>query len=143
MKQLQSLMTNSIQISCSKTNLKTIRDFVTQYLSQYDLSEIILNQIVLAVDEICANLIIHANKEDPNKFLELVISRVNNQLLIEISDYGISFQQNNYKEPDIEEHIRIGKKGGVGIAIVNRIMDKVEFVTEGGRNICRLYKTVF
>jgi len=136
-------MTNSIQISCSKTNLKTIRDFVTQYLSQYDLSEIILNQIVLAVDEICANLIIHANKEDPNKFLELVISRVNNQLLIEISDYGISFQQNNYKEPDIEEHIRIGKKGGVGIAIVNRIMDKVEFVTEGGRNICRLYKTVF
>src|SRR6478735_10761410 len=143
MKQLQSLMTNSIQISCSKTNLKTIRDFVTQYLSQYDLSEIILNQIVLAVDEICANLIIHANKEDPNKFLELVISRINNQLLIEISDYGISFQQNNYKEPDIEEHIRIGKKGGVGIAIVNRIMDKVEFVTEGGRNICRLYKTVF
>jgi len=136
-------MTNSIQISCSKTNLKTLRDFVTQYLSQYDLSEIILNQIVLAVDEIAANLIIHANKEDASKFLELTISRVDKQLLIEISDYGISFQRTNYKEPDIEEHIRIGKKGGVGIAIVNRIMDKVEFVTEGDRNICRLYKTVF
>ena len=136
-------MTNSIQISCSKTNLKTLRDFVTQYLSQYDLSEIILNQIVLAVDEIAANLIIHANKEDASKFLELCISRVDKQLLFEISDYGISFQRTNYKEPDIEEHIRIGKKGGVGIAIVNRIMDKVEFVTEGDRNICRLYKTVF
>ena len=136
-------MTNSIQVSCSKTNLKTIRDFVTQYLSQYDLSEIILNQIVLAVDEIAANLIIHANKEDASKFLELTISRVDKQLLIEISDQGISFQRTNYKEPDIEEHIRIGKKGGVGIAIVNRIMDKVEFVTEGDRNICRLYKTVF
>lgn len=136
-------MTNSIQVSCSKTNLKTIRDFVTQYLSQYDLSEIILNQIVLAVDEIAANLIIHANKEDASKSLELNISRVDKQLLIEISDRGISFQRTNYKEPDIEEHIRIGKKGGVGIAIVNRIMDKVEFVTEGDRNICRLYKTVF
>ena len=136
-------MTNSIQISCSKTNLKTIRDFVTQYLGQYDLSEIILNQIVLAVDEIAANLIIHANKEDASKFLDLKISRVGKQLLFEISDYGISFQRTNYKEPDIEEHIRIGKKGGVGIAIVNRIMDKVEFVTEGDRNICRLYKTVF
>ncbi len=136
-------MTNSIQIGCSKTNLKTIRDFVTQYLSQYDLSEIILNQIVLAVDEISANLIIHANKEDPSKLLDLEMSRVGNQLLIEISDSGISFQRSNYKEPDIEEHIRIGKKGGVGIAIVNRIMDKVEFVTENGRNICRLYKTIF
>jgi serine/threonine-protein kinase RsbW len=136
-------MNNSIQVSCSKKNLKTIRDFVTQYLSQYDLSEIILNQIVLAVDEISANLIIHANQEDASKFMELAIERKNRQLLFEISDNGISFQRSNYKEPDIEEHIRIGKKGGVGIAIVNRIMDKVEFSTEDGNNICRLYKTVF
>ena len=102
-------MTNSIRISCSKTNLKTIRDFVTQYLSQYDLSEIVLNQIVLAVDEICANLIIHANKEDASKFLELAISRVDKQLLIEISDYGISFQRTNYKDTEMDEHRRNGK----------------------------------
>ncbi|MFC5269102.1 ATP-binding protein [Adhaeribacter terreus] len=136
-------MNNSIQVSCSKKNLKTIRDFVTQYLSQYDLSEIVLNQIVLAVDEISANLIIHANQENADKFMELAIERKNGQLLFEISDNGVSFQRSNYKEPDIEEYIRIGKKGGVGIAIVNRIMDKVEFTTLNGRNICRLYKTVF
>ena len=136
-------MNNSIRVNCTKKNLKIIRDFVSEYLRALSLTDILLNQIVLAVDEICANLIIHANKEDASKFLELAISRVDKQLLIEISDYGISFQRTNYKEPDIEEHIRIGKKGGVGIAIVNRIMDKVEFVTEGDRNICRLYKTVF
>lgn len=136
-------MNNSIRISCSKKNLKTIRDFVTQYLSQYDLSEIILNQIVLAVDEISANLIIHANHEDSSKYMELAIDRLDGQLRFEISDNGISFQQKNYKDPDIEEHIRIGKKGGVGIAIVNRIMDKVEFATDNGRNVCRLYKKVF
>ena len=136
-------MNNSIRISCSKKNLKTIRDFVTQYLSQYNLSEIVLNQIVLAVDEISANLIIHANQENADKFMELAIERKNGQLLFEITDSGISFQRANYKEPDIEEHIRIGKKGGVGIAIVNRIMDKVEFTSENGQNICRLYKTVF
>jgi serine/threonine-protein kinase RsbW len=136
-------MNNSIRVSCSKKNLKTIRDFVTQYLSQYELSEIVLNQIVLAVDEISANLIIHANQENADKFMELAIERKNGQLLFEISDNGVSFQRSNYKEPDIEEYIRIGKKGGVGIAIVNRIMDKVEFTTLNGRNICRLYKTVF
>ena len=136
-------MNNSIRVSCSKKNLKTIRDFVTQYLSQYELSEIVLNQIVLAVDEISANLIIHANQENAEKFMELAIERKNGQLLFEISDNGVSFQRSNYKEPDIEEYIRIGKKGGVGIAIVNRIMDKVEFTTQDGRNVCRLYKTVF
>lgn len=136
-------MNNSIRISCNKKNLKTIRDFVTQYLSQYEISEIILNQIVLAVDEISANLIIHANHEDNSKFMELAINRVNGSLLFEISDNGVSFQQKAYKDPDIEEHIRIGKKGGVGIAIVNRIMDKVEYSSSNGKNVCRLYKKVF
>ena len=136
-------MNNTIRVSCNKNNLKTVRDFVTQYLGQYALSEIVLNQIVLAVDEISANLIIHSNHEDASKFMELAIERVGAQLLFEISDSGISFERSNYKEPDIEEHIRIGKKGGVGIAIVNRIMDKVEFSSQDGHNICRLYKTVF
>src|SRR5437763_15835377 len=123
-------MNNSIQVSCNKKNLKIVRDFVTQYLSQYNLSEIILNQIVLAVDEISANLIIHANHEDNSQFMELAIERDNGHLLFKISDKGLSFQQKSYKEPDIQEHIRIGKKGGVGIAIVNRIMDKVDFATD-------------
>jgi serine/threonine-protein kinase RsbW len=136
-------MNNSIRISCNKQNLKKVRDFVTQYLSQYELSEIILNQIVLAVDEISANMIIHSNHEDNSKFMELAIDRENGHLRFEISDNGVSFKQAAYKDPDIEEHIRIGKKGGVGMAIVNRIMDKVEFTTEQDRNVCRLYKKVF
>ena len=75
--------------------------------------------------------------------MDLVITKVGKQLLFEISDNGTSFKQSAYKEPDIQEFIRIGKKGGVGIAIVNRIMDKVEFTSDDGRNVCRLYKTDF
>lgn len=106
------------------------------------LSDILMNQMVLAVDEICANLIIHANHEDPTKYIELTITEQKDMLRFEITDNGVAFNQSNYKEPDIKEHVRIGKKGGVGIALVNRIMDKVEFETEGSRNICLLYKKI-
>ena len=133
-------MNNTIRISCNKKNLKLIRDFVTGYLSTYNLSEIVVNQMVLAVDEICANLIIHANQENENKFLTLSILHKNNSYLFEICDEGKSFSQVNYKEPNIQDNIRQGKKGGVGIALVNRIMDRVEFHTTNGHNICRLYK---
>ena len=133
-------MNNTIRISCNKKNLKLIRDFVTGYLSTYNLSEIVVNQMVLAVDEICANLIIHANQENENKFLTLSILNKNNSYLFEICDEGKSFSQVNYKEPNIQDNIRQGKKGGVGIALVNRIMDRVEFHTTNGHNICRLYK---
>lgn len=135
-------MNNSIRVNCTKKNLKLIRDFVIEYLGAYALSDIMTNQIVLAVDEICANLIIHANQENPDKFICLNINKQKDMLKFEISDNGIAFQQSNYKEPDIEENIRTGRKGGVGIALVNRIMDKVEFTTARNQNVCVLYKKI-
>ncbi|GHA70313.1 ATP-binding protein [Pontibacter akesuensis] len=135
-------MNNSIRVNCTKKNLKLIRDFVTEYLGTYALSDILMNQIVLAVDEICANLIIHANHEDPEKYIALAIQKQGEFLVFEVTDEGVAFERSNYKEPDIQEHIRIGKKGGVGIALVNRIMDKVEFSSKGAKNICRLYKKI-
>lgn len=135
-------MNNSIKVSCTKKNLKLIRDFVTDYLEQLALSDVLMNQIVLAVDEICANLIIHANHEDPSKYIYLTITEPKDAVQFEITDNGVAFQSTNYKEPDILEHVRIGKKGGVGIALVKRIMDKVEFSSKDGSNACLLYKKI-
>ncbi|PRY16273.1 serine/threonine-protein kinase RsbW [Pontibacter ummariensis] len=135
-------MNNSIRVNCTKKNLKLIRDFVTEYLHALALTDILMNQIVLAVDEICANLIIHANHEDPDKYILLAIYKQPGMIKFEISDEGIAFQRAAYKEPNIQENIRLGKKGGVGIALVNRIMDKVEFKTEGPQNTCILYKKI-
>ncbi len=134
-------MKNALRISCSRSNLKVVRDFVTDYLAAYHLADLQLNQIVLAVDEVVANLIIHANAEDESQHLDLVV-RVDRELLsIEILDQAAdSYEPTNYQEPDLEEFIRQGKKGGVGMTLVNRIMDRVEFTTNGSYNVCRLYK---
>lgn len=135
-------MTNKIRVSCDRKNLKVIRAFVTETLSPVELSDILLNQIILAVDEICANLIIHSNKEDSNKFLTLAICYDEREIIFELSDNGTAFEQANYREPNIHDNIRLRKKGGVGVALVNRIMDKVEYSTKGATNICRLHKYI-
>ncbi|GAA3922217.1 ATP-binding protein [Hymenobacter algoricola] len=136
-------MKNAIRISCNRSNLKVVRDFVSAYLAAYSLSDLHLNQIVLAVDEVVANLIIHANGEDESQHLDLRLN-VNNQVFgIEIEDdSNSSYVPSSYKEPDLQEHIRVGKKGGVGMTLVNRIMDRVEFSTTGTHNVCRLYKKI-
>lgn len=135
-------MTNTIRVSCDRKNLKTIRNFVSDTLAPVPLSEIALNQIILAVDEICANMIIHANREDSHQFLTLALSYDGRELVFELSDNGIAFEQAAYREPNIQENIRQGKKGGVGVALVNRIMDKVEYRVQGTTNICVLRKLV-
>ncbi|GAB2951041.1 hypothetical protein GCM10027048_15260 [Hymenobacter coalescens] len=133
-------MKHAIRISCSRSNLKTVRDFVAGILQEHRLSDILQNQIILAVDEIVANLIIHSNQEDASKHLDIRVAVEDHEFRFEAEDDGESFSPAEYRDPDLEEHIRIGKKGGVGIALVNRIMDRVEFTTVGTRNFCRLSK---
>ncbi|MDX5347034.1 MAG: ATP-binding protein [Hymenobacteraceae bacterium] len=135
-------MNNTIRVNCTRENLKLIREFVEDYLDNFDLSDVVLNQMILAVDEICANLIIHSNNEDHTKFITLRIDHVEDEFMFEITDNGRSFVQANYKEPNIRENIKMGKKGGVGVALVNRIMDKVEFISSEDKNTCRLFKKV-
>jgi len=136
-------MKNAIRVSCNRTNLKVVRDFVNSYLATYDLSELQLNQIVLAVDEVVANLIIHANAEDESQYLQLRVTFENHTVDIEIEDDShVAYIPSTFREPDLHEHVRQARKGGVGMALVNRIMDRVEFTTSGTHNICRLHKHI-
>ncbi|WBO83412.1 ATP-binding protein [Hymenobacter yonginensis] len=136
-------MKNALRISCSRNNLKVVRDFVTDYLAAYHLADLQLNQIVLAVDEVVANLIIHANAEDESQHLDLALRVEGEMFGIEILDQATrSYRPSSYQEPDLQEFIRQGKKGGMGMTLVNRIMDRVEFTTSGNYNVCRLFKRI-
>ncbi len=129
--------------NCKRERLKEIRHFVAKVLTDIGLPEIDAHKVILAVDEVCANLIIHSNKSNPSEYLELSVEdHGKDGVLFEIIDYGIGFSYNNYKEPTLEEIIRKRKKGGLGIMLVKNIMDTVEFKNEGNKNICRMIKKI-
>lgn len=98
------------------------------------------HKMILAVDEICANLIIHANSSDPNKQLNVAINVNDDRIIFTIKDKGKTFDITKYKEPAMDHIISTGRKGGLGLILVRRIMDDIEFSTEKNYNICRLVK---
>ena len=138
-------MQDRIRISCSRHNLQEVRDFVRSFLLASHRSEVIVNQVVLAVDEVVANFIIHANGEDANQFLDLLLVLSNQHLDIEIEDHGntLFLPQEATPSPDMREYIRQGRKGGMGMTLVTRIMDRVEFFERNSHTICHLSKTLF
>lgn len=137
-------MNNSIQISCDLTNLSEVRNFVRKFLKPYALPEIEENLIVLAVDELSANLIIHANQKDSTKFVNLTTSKKKNSFIFELSDRGTFFDGNKLGDPDLDKIISVGGKGGIGLAMVKRIVDKLEYTTTAnGLNVCRFQITVW
>ena len=99
--------------------------------------------MVLAVDEVCANLIIHANNCNSDEYLELVVDvEPKNKVVFIIKDKGIGFDITRYKEPELDELVTSKRKGGLGLMLVKRIMDKIEFSTEKNHNICKLIKNL-
>lgn len=130
-------------IGCSLNNLKGIRDFIRESLKGHGVTDVTMNEIVLAIDEMCSNLMIHAHHCNPEHMLELHI-RVpkKGELIFEIVDDGNVFDINTFMEPDLDNLVQEKRKGGLGIRLVKSIMDSVEYLHQGGKNVCRLTKRV-
>jgi len=114
---------------------------VEEVLTSHAFSELDINRLVLAVDEVCANLIIHSHHCNPEESIELFID-VGSEggVTFSIVDQGTSFDICSYQEPSLSDVVNQKKKGGVGLMLVKRIMDRIDFKCETGKNICTLYK---
>lgn len=134
-------MTIAYTTPCSTEKLSDIRSFMYDQLAQVELSDLEKNQVVLAVDEACANAIIHGNQCDASRDLHLAIDIDPQHINIEISDIG-SFRPNetNWRSRSINDLIRQRCKGGLGQRLMHSIMDRVSYYSRGQMNICALSK---
>ncbi|MEM9830134.1 MAG: ATP-binding protein [Bacteroidota bacterium] len=137
-------MSYRYKVSCCKDELQGVRDFVRNTLQNYTISDVEMHQLVLVVDEVCSNLMIHSHKCNPDHSLELKIQIGDDQgVTFEIYDSGKKgFNFKQYKEPCIKQIIKDRRKGGVGLLLVRRIMDQIDhdFHPKSRKNIYRLYK---
>lgn len=118
-------------------NLKKIRKVMKDVLSKTSLSKKDSGCVILAVDEACSNIIKHSYKNDYNQKIDLTIILKTNLLTISILDNGIRFNKNSIETRDIDEI----KPGGLGIYIINQVMDQVEYArTSEGFNKLKMVK---
>ncbi|MFM7195181.1 MAG: ATP-binding protein [Bacteroidota bacterium] len=136
-------MRHSYHIGCSLGNLQGIREFIRESLSEYVSCEVSTNDIVLAIDEMCSNLMIHSHQCNPEHYILLTVDTSEKSMLVfEITDSGNSFDINAFHEPELNDLVHEKRKGGLGIRLVKAIMDQIEYVERNGKMICRLSKRV-
>jgi serine/threonine-protein kinase RsbW len=129
-----------LNIACQTSALAGLRSFIQGALVDASLDENEKHQVTLAVEEVCANLIIHSHACNPEDSIQLEIIDSPEKLIFEVSDQGIAFNILNYQTPDLKEVMLEKRKGGLGIILVRKIMDEIEFESKNGTNTCRLIK---
>lgn len=89
----------------------------------YDLS--IQGDILIAVNEVVKNAILHGNKCDASKMVGITCSYSASEFHIQISDSGIGFDPQAVPDPLDPENLL--KESGRGILILRTLMDEVAF----------------
>src|SRR5690554_6864494 len=117
-KRLNCFMRVELKLYCEKSRLSELRLFLSDLLADIALSEIKKNQIILAVEEVCANLIIHSHACNPNDSIILKVTKEMHRIIFEIRDSGKAFNILEYQEPQLADVIKEKRKGGLGIILV-------------------------
>jgi serine/threonine-protein kinase RsbW len=132
---------NSKRILSRTDYLFEVREFVGEAARAFGFSEEDTANIVLAVDEACTNIIKHAYQYATDKEIEVSIFPQDRSFEIRIYDSGKSFDPSTIRQPDLKEHIGHRKRGGLGVYMMKKLMDKVEYnFHKGKRNEVRLIK---
>lgn len=119
-------------LSSDTKNLSAVRVFVAETLQDTPIAADERNKVVLAVDEAVANVMEHGYNTGDSGQIEVTVEVADRCIKVLVQDWGRSFDPRQVEDPDLEEHVRQGRKGGLGIYLIRQIMDEVSYDTSAG-----------
>jgi len=133
---------SEIVISSSTDNLSLVRSFIEFHGRELKLGNKEIAHISLAVDEACTNIIKHAYKDSKNGKIKIKIDKKKNKLSVKLTDKGSHFDPSIIPDPNVEESQKMKKGGGLGMFLMKKIMDEVEYSAKGKGNELILIKYI-
>jgi len=116
-----------IVVKSSTKNLAIIRDYLEKELNKDGIGQSISNQIILAVDEACTNIIKHTYKFEDKYDIKLNFQKLPEKFVINIKYEGVPFNPNDVEAPNMKEYFAKYKVGGLGIPLIKTFMSKIEY----------------
>lgn len=131
---MKNKLKNKRLIVQSRTeNLSSIRDFIASSAREAGITEDVVENIILAVDEACSNIIKHAYKLNPEGEIIIELDLKDDKFKVTIQDHGVSFEPDSVPEPDLQKYYRQRRVGGLGMYLMKSLMDDVQYISVPGK----------
>lgn len=111
-----------------------MRNFVAKCAEACGCGPETTDQIRLAVDEAFTNVVKHAYQNDDSEDVDIRVEFDESAFKVVISDQGMRFNPGVVQEPNVGERIRQRKRGGVGVYLIHKLMDDVQYLRQGNHN---------
>ena len=121
-------------VQATLENLDEVMAFVEEQMEVYHCSMKMQMQIAVAVEEIYVNIASYAYREQKgNARIRVQSGGEPLQIIITFEDDGIPYNPLLKEDPDITLSAEERKIGGLGIYIVKKSMDQVEYHYQNGK----------
>ena len=97
-------------------------------------------RLALAVDEAVTNAIEHAYGGAPDRRIEIRFQDGSHEFRVEVVDNGAMVDPRAVPHVDLDRFVTERRTGGLGVHLMEKIMDSVTFRRSARRNVCCLVK---
>ena len=125
------LTVEKIVLNSDIKNISLVEKLVDEVSSQYNLHSEVYGKLLLAVVEGVNNAIVHGNKLDGDKNVELEYQVTDKEVEFIITDQGNGFDFTSIPDPTLPENVE--KTHGRGIFLMNHLADEIDFENEGSK----------
>ena len=115
-----------VTFEAREQKLSDIRNYFREILSGTVFNQKELTSILLAIEEACTNVIRHAYLYGPGE-IHIKTTLSSDKAIFELEDSGRAFDFDATVTPDLERYVETGRKGGLGLYLIRKIMDDVSY----------------
>ena len=124
-----------------KKELDNVIKFINSEIEK-DVDKKTLMKIDVVIEEIFVNIASYAYKKDEKGFVDISIKNENNKIIISFEDMGVPFNPLLKENPDITLSAENREPGGLGIYMMKKMMDNVEYIYKDNKNILVIEKNI-
>ena len=122
-------------------NIPSVTAFIDSQLEAVDCPIKAQMQIDVAIDELFSNIARYAYPDGRgHATVRFVFDEANRTISLIFADSGIPFNPLEQQEPDVNKPLAERPIGGLGIFLVRKTMDAVDYRREDGQNILTIQK---
>lgn len=126
-----------LEAAASLASLGTISAFLSSVMARSGVPSNIAHDILLAVEEVCVNIVQHGYRGEEGG-IELRVRGRERALTVEVRDHAPAFDPLAVPPPDLSEGWEGREVGGLGVHFVRNLAEEVSYRREQGQNILLL-----
>lgn len=115
--------------------LVPISEFVTAAARRYGMDDDGVFAIQMAVDEAATNIILHGYGDQDQGPVHVACWREGDSMVVQLRDHGQPFDPSQIPEPDLDTPLEERQEGGLGVYLIRRLMDRIQFVRTKDQNV--------